>query len=126
MKLPFRKDSFDKIFCISTLEHLYDLSMLINKYFPDIFISKKIRRIFSIFKLNSIEEVLKEFKRTVKKNGVIILTFDYPSINLKWFDYILKENNLEYKGQVDYSVYKNALYNKDLNLYCFRCILKKK
>lgn len=46
-KLDFKDNSFDVIYCISVIEHT-----------------------------NAYEEIIKEFKRVLKKNGVLILTFD--------------------------------------------------
>ncbi len=75
-KLPFSDKTFDKIFCISVLEHLQDFYN--NK--PKLASIPGIRDIFS----SIIKDTLVEFKRTLKDDGQIILTFDYPDINLKY------------------------------------------
>ena len=74
--LPYEDKTFNKIYCISVLEHLDDI---FNKY------SKMIdmgvfNRLFS----RDMYLSLKEFKRTLKDDGLIILTFDYPTVNLKY------------------------------------------
>ncbi|GAW31225.1 class I SAM-dependent methyltransferase [Carboxydocella sp. JDF658] len=98
-KLPYEKGKFDKIFCISVLEHLNMKVML---------------------------SILKEFKRTLKDTGLIILTFDYPTINLDTFINIITEVGLKFNGPVSLTLPEDAVFS-DLygRLYCYRAVLRK-
>lgn len=95
--LPYKDSKFDKIYCISVLEHLPS---------KDIFLS------------------LKELKRTLKDDGLIVLTFDYPGIDLKYLKKILSDLGLVFAGSVSFEIPENALYSKEIGLYCFRAVLR--
>jgi len=98
-RLPFKSKKFDLIYCISVLEHLP---------YQDIKLS------------------LEEFKRTLKDVGLIVLTFDYPSINLEDFRNIIAEVGLEFAGNVSFQLPKNAITSNIYSrLYCFRAVLRK-
>ncbi|MEW6447566.1 MAG: class I SAM-dependent methyltransferase [Bacillota bacterium] len=96
--LPYRDRKFDKIYCISVLEHLPP---------PDIFRS------------------LQEFKRTLKDDGLIVLTFDYPLVNFEYLAKVLSEAGLVFAGSVSFAMPENALYSERDRLYCFRAVLRK-
>jgi SAM-dependent methyltransferase len=114
--LPYEDRKFDKIYCISVLEHL------------DESINGKIllsTPIFYLYKKTYIYQTLNEFKRILKDDGIIILTFDYPRINLNIFDNIIKSLNLQYFSDVDFNLPENALFSKRDRLFFFRAVLKK-
>ncbi|MFA5886399.1 MAG: class I SAM-dependent methyltransferase [Patescibacteria group bacterium] len=116
-KMPYENKKFDKIYCLSVLEHLNDWP---NKYpyFND-------HPGFDKFIPRNIEHSLREFRRVLKDNGLIILTFDYPTINLYYFKRIIERLNLTFAAAVDFTLPPRALYSPDKQLYCFRAILKK-
>lgn len=99
--LPYEDSQFDKIFCISVLEHM----------------DKK-----SIFK------AFAEFYRVLKEDGLLILTFDYPDIQFTTLNDAISQANMEFYGDVTFKLPSNALYSRfhPPTLYCFRAVLKKK
>ncbi|NOV00579.1 class I SAM-dependent methyltransferase [Paenibacillus planticolens] len=98
-QLPYANCFFDKIFCISVFEHL---------------------------NLADMQLVLEEFKRTLKDYGIILLTLDYPTIDLSKFQSFVQNAGLEFCHEADFTLPPDAL-KTDLwgGLYCFRAALKK-
>jgi SAM-dependent methyltransferase len=96
----------DRVFCISVLEDLGDMAA----------------------------PALKEFRRCIKPDGKIILTFDvpyqdaptpvYPGLPLDKFEQAMIDAGLSYDGGIDYSK-DDAVNHQDWNLCCFHCVLKK-
>ncbi len=117
--LPYREKSFDKVFCISVLEHLNDFY---NRHPALDFLSLAIES--SIFP-REIYLSLREFKRVLKNDGKIVLTFDYPRINLKYFDRIVNMLGLCYAGDVSFEKPDDVLYSDEHGLYCYRAMLVK-
>lgn len=115
--LPYKDKMFDKIYCISVLEHLKDY---FNKY--PILTNMGFMKVFM---KNDIYAALKEFKRILKDNGLIIMTFDYPDINLSYLKKVVAELELSFAGNISVNMPDNALYSEELNLYCFRAVIKK-
>ncbi|MBU0661764.1 class I SAM-dependent methyltransferase [Patescibacteria group bacterium] len=115
--LPYADGTFDKIFCISVLEHLKDH---FNRYswLPRAALLQSLlkREIFL---------ALGEFRRTLKDDGLIVLTFDYPNINLDYLTSVVKSIGLSFTGDVDFMRPDDALYSESLKLYCLRVVLKK-
>lgn len=95
--LPYKNGMFDKIFCISALEHMTD--------------EKKL-------------EALKEFNRTLKKSGMVILTLDYPDTTIEKMESIANEAGLKLAGEKDMTIPQNAIHWEH-KLYCFRMVLVK-
>ncbi|MEN6350454.1 MAG: methyltransferase domain-containing protein [Syntrophomonas sp.] len=101
-KTSYGSAMFDRIFCISVLEHL-----------PQEVLFK----------------TLLEFKRILKKKGLMVITIDYPYLNLDTFNHMLKKAGLLYADQVDFQLPDNAL-TTDLfpehpgGLYSFRALIK--
>ncbi|MBB6447367.1 class I SAM-dependent methyltransferase [Bacillus benzoevorans] len=98
--IPYMDEKFDRVFCISVLEHL-DKETLINAF--------------------------KEFKRILKPDGKIVVTFDYPIIDLNFLATIIEGLGLKFSGEIDVSLPKDALFT-DLyqpRLYCFRAVIEK-
>jgi SAM-dependent methyltransferase len=116
-ELPYPDQMFDKIFCISVLEHLKDFfnkhSMLHGIQFLRFLVRHDIYR------------SLEEFKRTLKDDGLIILTFDYPVINIGYLIKIAGMLGLSFTGMISRNVPRDALYFKEMGLYCYRAVLKK-
>lgn len=115
--LPYEDNTFDKIYCISVIEHLNDIG---NRYpiIPNLsFLNKFLQR--------DIYSALKEFRRVLKDSGLIILTFDWPSINLNYFLKTMPKLNLTLAGDLCLERPSNAIYSKKYDVYCFRVVLKK-
>lgn len=116
--LPYADKTFDKIFCISVLEHLDD-------YF-----NSKPKRLpwFSILRLcrpKPIYDAMVEFKRVLKDDGQLILTFDYPDISLQYVKFIAKKLGYRYLGGFDESIPDNVLEEtrNGRYYYAFRAVL---
>lgn len=98
--LPYEDKQFDKVFCISVLEHMDQSSMY---------------------------QAFHEFYRVLKDDGLLILTFDFPDIQLDVLEKIIDQSNLAFYGAVSYELPQDALYSRfhPPTLYCFRAVLKK-
>lgn len=97
--LPYEDKKFDKIFCISVLEHMSSQDIKLS---------------------------LGEFKRTLRDNGLIVLTFDYPTINLEQFKDTVNEVGLNFVGSFTFNMPEDAVTsNLWGKLYCYRTVLKK-
>jgi len=115
--LPYVDKMFDKIFCISVLEHLKD-------YFNRYPYMQKMP--FLSFVLHQdIYRALKEFNRTLKDDGLIALTFDYPDINFDYLKKIIPMLNLRFAGPASFDIPDDAVYSKELDIFCFRALLAK-
>lgn len=117
INLPYKDKMFDKIFCISVLEHLVDQN---NKYQ----IISKIPLLRDIVR-KDIYHSLKEFKRVLKDDGCIVLSFDYPNINLEYLEYVCMRIGLCFYGSKYNEIPHNALYSSENKLYCYRALLRK-
>jgi ubiquinone/menaquinone biosynthesis C-methylase UbiE len=102
-KLPYKNSMFDKIFCISALEHISDTDKA---------------------------KALKEFKRVLKKSGMLILTVDYSktpeygSATMEQIETMAKEAGFKLAGDKDKTIPTNAI-NWGGSLFCFRMVLVK-
>ena len=98
--LPYEDKFFNKVYCISVLEHL---------------------------DTNTLKNSLMEFYRVLKDDGFIVLTFDYPSINLELLSTVIDECNLKFAYDVDFTIPQDCL---DSHIYpglkCFKALLVKK
>ena len=93
---------FDRIFCISTLEHL-----------PK----------------NDIQKALKEFARKLAPNGLVIISVDYPLIDPENLFRVAASVGLVPAGNVELGLPpKNAINGSPLypSLYVYCCVLKHK
>ncbi len=117
-QLPYQDGFFDRIFCISVLEHLPDH---FNRYswLPRV-------SMLQLLLKKDIMLALSEFKRTLKNDGLIILTFDYPNINLQYFNWLVSCLGLKYAGNFSEDIPDKALYSEYLQLNCYRAVLQKK
>lgn len=117
--LPYDDEMFDTIFCISVLEHLDDHHNSQKGYqrFLSLFTSKK---------SHELEDAMREFYRVLKSGGKVVLTFDYPIINLDYFEKIAVNLGFDFMGEVTKTLPSNALYSSHFHLHCFRAVLSKK
>lgn len=99
-ELPYEEKKFDKVFCISVLEHMDEASM---------------------------KKAFHEFYRVLKDDGLLILTFDYPDIQFPSLQQTLSETNFSFHGDVSYDLPGNAVFSRfhPPTLYCFRSVLSK-
>ena len=99
-KLPYEDNSFNKIFCISSLKCI---------------------------ELSSLDMCLKEFYRTLKRNGYLILTFDVPPINLNKLVCLVSNIGFEFVGNLDLTKPNSTLCAPlPCCSNCFRMLLSKK
>lgn len=117
--LPYGDEIFDTIFCISVLEHLNDVNNSPKKY-------QRFLSLFTSIKSHELEEAMREFHRVLKTGGKVLLTFDYPIINLDYFEEIAFKIGFDFMGGIDKTVPLDALYSRQYNLHCFRAVLSKK
>lgn len=97
--LPYPDGMFDTIFCVSVLEHLNQ---------PDQ------------------KEALAEFKRALKPDGLIVLTVDFPTVDLQFINQTVRELGLEFAGPVHFEKPTDAVWSTIWGLlYCFRFVLRK-
>lgn len=97
IEMPFPDKKFDKIFCISVLEHLSDVDKI---------------------------KALYEFSRVIKDDGKLILTLDYPTTNFEKMERFVKDAGFNFVGDVNKSIPNNAITG--LGLHCFRMVLSKR
>ncbi|OKP77928.1 methyltransferase type 11 [Paenibacillus helianthi] len=97
--LPYENEFFDTIFCISVLEHL---------------------------SLEDSVRAVREFHRTLNEEGLLVLTFDYPTVNLLRINEVLLQAGFEYWGETDFKLPADAVRTEQWGgLSCFRAVLKK-
>ncbi|NBD25799.1 class I SAM-dependent methyltransferase [Paenibacillus glycinis] len=98
--LPYPASRFDTIFCISVLEHL---------------------------SAEDLAASLGEFNRTLKPGGKLVLTFDFPTVNLTRFRGLALGNGFDFAGNFDETLPSDAV-SSDLwgRLYCYRAVLRKR
>ncbi|MNI11880.1 hypothetical protein D3C73_650390 [compost metagenome] len=91
---------FDKLYCISVLEHVDARTQL---------------------------DALLEFSRVLKDDGLIVMTVDYPSVNMSLLTAIMAEAKLKFYGDYDFSMPDDAICSQmwGLELRCIRLLLCK-
>ncbi|MDF2713722.1 MAG: methyltransferase type 11 [Paenibacillus sp.] len=94
--LPYPDKMFDAIFCISVFEHLPDASK---------------------------REALRQFHRTLKDEGKLVLTIDYPLADPDYVQKTFGEIGFRLAGPSDFSVPRDAIAGQGLQ--CYRMILIK-
>lgn len=117
-RLPYASGTFDVVFCLSVLEHLADVG---NSHFglaPFIRLLPGPR-----FRRRDIDVALSEFARVVKPEGLIVLTFDHPIIDLRYLERTLKAHGLNFVGAYDSKLPAGALASAELGLTCFRAVV---
>lgn len=94
--IPLPDKKFNKIFCISALEHLLDAGKI---------------------------KALKEFHRILKDEGMLILTLDYPTTDFEIMKQFVEDSGFSFAGGINKSIPANAITGLGLN--CFRMVLVK-
>lgn len=98
--LSYENEKFDKVYCISVLEHL-----------PE----------------DLIGQAFKELTRVLKQDGLLVLTFDYPDIKFDILKRAIDEAGLQFYSTVDFEMPSDVLESWNIpGLKCFRALLKKK
>jgi ubiquinone/menaquinone biosynthesis C-methylase UbiE len=101
--LPYKNSMFDKVFCISVLEHM-----------PD----------------DDKAKALKEFYRVAKTNGLVVLTLDYSTspeyatTTMDLIEGLVAEAGFRLAEEKDNAMPANAIHWGN-ELYCFRMVLRK-
>ncbi|MGO4496110.1 class I SAM-dependent methyltransferase [Paenibacillus sp. 2RAB27] len=99
--LPYEDAKFDVAFCISVMEHIEDTEVQLRS--------------------------LQEFKRVLKDDGKLIITVDYPDVDVESFLSLIAASELQLVGDHDFTKPDNAItsdyYGRDL--WCIRFVLEK-
>lgn len=99
LELNYEPNQFDKIYCISALEHMG---------------------------VDTVDKGMKAFSNLLKEGGLVVLTIDVPSMSI---EYILDRANrygLKLVGELDLVRPQNAIFSYLLGgLHCFRILLTK-
>lgn len=96
--LPYADGSFDRVFCISVLEHMTGEARF---------------------------QAISEFARVLKPGGFAVLTFDVPPLSPA--ELILLDERFEFAGGFDPELPSDALYTAMYGgLRCFRAVLMRK
>lgn len=99
--LAFAADKmFDKVFCISVLGHVNEQQQL---------------------------QTLQQFSRVLKDDGLIVLTVDYPNVNMESFKLVMAKVGLTFYGESDFAIPDNAISTRmwGPELKCIRLLLRK-
>lgn len=94
--LPYADGMFDRLFCISVLEHMGPDDRAIT---------------------------LREFARVTRRGGWIVLTMDHPLVDLPAFVRQALEAGLRFVSDFRLDVPPDALYSQEYGLRCFRALL---
>ena len=98
-KLPYGDETFDRVFCISTVEHLSDEDAC---------------------------RALSEFRRTLKRGGLAVITFDVPSKSPTTFVSLVNQAGFAFAGALNLEepedILRTPMYG---GLSCFRAVLEK-
>lgn len=98
--LPYPSNGFDRIFCISVLEHMT---------------------------VGSILNALSEFHRVLKPTGLAVLTFDVPPLDPESIAETVRSVGFEFAGPLDLALPEDALFTHMYGgLRCFRTVLKRR
>ena len=95
---PYGARVFDRVFCISVLEHLPPAGRA---------------------------EALVEFARLVRDDGLVVLTMDHPLVDLDEFVRMVAAAGLRFVGDVQLDVPSDALWSHAYRLRCFRALLRR-
>lgn len=94
--LPYADGCFDRVFCISVLEHM----------------SPEDRGL-----------ALRAFARVTVRGGLVVLTMDHPLVDIGQFAGQALEAGLRFVSEVRVHVPPDALYSTQYGLRCFRALL---
>lgn len=95
----FEEKYFDKIFCISVLEHVLPKADILK--------------------------ILINFRKLLKDDGLIILTIDHPFLITDNFISYVNQANLQFAGKKDFKIPQNVVKGTYMGLRCYRAVLKK-
>jgi len=95
---PYGARVFDRVFCISVLEHLPPADRA---------------------------AALVEFARIVRDDGLVVLTMDHPLVDLDEFVRMVAAAGLRFVGDVRLDVPQDALWSHAYRLRCFRALLQR-
>lgn len=95
---PYRDRAFDRVFCISVLEHLPPVDRA---------------------------AALAEFARLVRSDGLVVLTMDHPLVDLDEFVRMVAAAGLRFAGDVQLDMPPDALWSDAHRLHCFRALLQR-
>lgn len=95
---PYGARVFDRVFCISVLEHLPPADRA---------------------------AALVEFARLVRDDGLVVLTMDHPLVDLDEFVRMVAAAGLRFVGDVRLDVPQDALWSQAYRLRCFRALLQR-
>ncbi len=93
---PYRDGQFDRVFCISVLEHMSTADR---------------------------GAALREFARILAPQGMVVLTMDHPLVDLDEFTAAVAAAGLRFVGDVHTHVPVDALWSDACRLRCFRALL---
>jgi SAM-dependent methyltransferase len=96
--LPYADGAFDRVFCISVLEHLTAADRA---------------------------QALLEFARVLRTDGLLVLTLDHPLVDLEEFCRGAAAAGLRFAGELRRHVPPDALWSERHGLRCFRALLQK-
>lgn len=116
----YPSDTFDRIFCISVLEELPDFTNRLARAFP-----RAMSRIVHLLPGGLILDSLSEFQRQLKPDGLIVLTFDYPTISLDYLFQAAARAGLVPAGEVSRSVPDRAIHHEEWELWCYRAVFRR-
>jgi ubiquinone/menaquinone biosynthesis C-methylase UbiE len=99
-RMPYATGMFDIVYCISVLEHVK----------PAVQVA-----------------ALQEFARVMKDDGLIVMTVDYPTVNIDQLSIGIAQTGLRFAGKTDFSAPANAISSTywGPELKCIRLILCK-
>jgi len=97
--LPYPEQMFDKVYCVSVLEHLAPADL---------------------------NGALAEFRRVLKDDGLLVLTMDYPSVDPAGLATTLRRHGLALAGPVSFDLPADAIYSDQWHLNCFRVVARKR
>jgi ubiquinone/menaquinone biosynthesis C-methylase UbiE len=96
--MPYQEAMFDKVFCISSLEHM---------------------------NLTTIQAAVSEFRRVLKPGGKLIVTIDYPTLEPKLLLSMLNEAGFD-TGESDFDRENAVISAYYGNLLCYHIFAVKK
>ena len=95
---PYGDGQFDRVFCISVLEHLPPADRA---------------------------AALREFARLLRGDGLLVLTMDHPLVDLAEFVRDVAAAGLRFQGELRPWIPPDALWSSAYNLRCFRALLSR-
>ncbi|MDI4649662.1 methyltransferase domain-containing protein [Cohnella hashimotonis] len=100
-RLPYEDQFFDKVFCISVLEHVDE---------------------------RTLRGALEEFRRVLKNDGLLVLTVDYPNVDMKMFAAQMDAVGWRFAGMHDFDEPDNAISTTmwGPEIKCIRLLLAKR